>query len=89
MNVVTGQGEDSQWFDYKPSYFSATVRIEWDKGTKFAALPPEAANFLINHGYARPMTDAEVEAYTAPATETEPPKGKPKKGERHDSSEMQ
>jgi hypothetical protein len=35
------------------------------------------------------MTDAEDEAYTAPATETEPPKTKPKKGERHDSSEMQ
>jgi hypothetical protein len=84
MNVATGQGADSQWFDYKPSYFMPTVRIEWDKGTKFAALPPEAANYLITHGYARPMTDAEIEAYTAP----ELPKPKLKKGERHDSSEM-
>jgi hypothetical protein len=76
MLAKSGQGEDSQWFDYKPSYFSPSTRIEWDTGTMFAALPAETAAYLVNHRYARPMTEAEVEAYTAPVITTKSKKEK-------------
>ena len=67
MQVKSGEGGDSQWFDYRPSYFSDPVRVEWDKDTMFAALPSDTAGFLLARGYARPMTKAEVEAYSEPA----------------------
>jgi hypothetical protein len=73
MQVVTAKGPDSQWFDYLPTFFGAPVRVEWPDDTMFAALPTETAGYLLNHGYARPMTEAEVEAYTAPAKPPEPP----------------
>jgi hypothetical protein len=63
----TGKNDDIQWFTYLPGFFNDPIRIEWDSDTKFAALPADAAGYLLSHGYARPMTDAEVEAYTAPA----------------------
>jgi len=92
MQVVSGQGTDSQWFEYRPSYFSAPVRVEWDKDTMFAALPADTAGFLLTRGYARPMTEAEVEAYTAPAKTPEPPPApKPRKREKEttdDSSNL-
>lgn len=73
MQVATGKGSDSQWFDYRPTFFSDPVRVEWPDDTMFAALPSETAGYLLNHGYARPMTEAEVEAYTAPTEAPEPP----------------
>ena len=84
MQIASGAGADSQWFDYRPSYFSDPVRVEWDKGTMFAALPADTAGYLLSRGYARPMTDAEVEAYTAPAPEPVPapkPRKKATEGE--------
>jgi hypothetical protein len=72
----SGQSEDSQWFDYKPSYFSPPTRIEWDTGTMFAALPAETAAYLVFNKYARPMTEEEIEAYTAPVITTKPKKEK-------------
>lgn len=68
MRAASGQGEDTQWFDYRPGYFSPVVRIEWDKGTMYAALPPGAAGYLIKHGHAKALTEAELEAYTGAAT---------------------
>jgi hypothetical protein len=93
MQIASGVGTDSQWFDYRPTFFSDPVRVEWDKGTMFAALPPDTAGYLLNHGYARPMTEAEVEAYTAPAQEPDPPpQPKSRKREKEttdDSSNLQ
>lgn len=66
MLAVTAKGADSQWFDYKPTYFGEVTRVEWDADTMFAALPAETAGYLLSHGYARRMTEAEIEAYTAP-----------------------
>jgi hypothetical protein len=89
MQVVSGTGVDSKWFDYRPSFFSDPVRIEWPMDTMFAALPADVAGYLLFHGYARPMTDAEVEAYTAPAAPLDEPPPKPSKKEketRHDRS---
>lgn len=73
MRAASGQGEDTQWFDYRASYFGAVIRIEWDKGTMYAALPADHAGYLIKNGYARPMTEAEIEAYTAPAEKPQEP----------------
>jgi len=38
MQVASGTGPDSQWFDYRTTFFGDTMRVEWDKGTMFAAL---------------------------------------------------
>lgn len=52
MLVSSGKGEDSQWFDYRPSFFGDIIRVEWDLGTMDAALHSDVAEFLIKHGYA-------------------------------------
>jgi hypothetical protein len=77
MQVASGKGADSQWFDYRTTFFGPVIRVEWDLDTMYAALPSEAAGYLLAHGYAKPMTDAEIEAYTAPPAE--PEKAKPSK----------
>jgi len=72
MLVVSGQGHDTQWFDYVTNYFAQPTRVEWDKGTMFAVLPSDTAGFLMTRNYARLMTEAEIEEYTAPAQKSEP-----------------
>jgi len=93
MQIVTAKGPDSQWFEYRPTFFSDPIRVEWPDDTMFAALPTDTAGYLLNHGYARPMTEAEVEAYTAPAKQPDPPPApKPRKREKEtsdDSSNLQ
>ena len=56
MKVVSGKGEDSQWFDYRPGFFHDIVRVEWDLGTMDAALQTDAAEYLIRHGYAERLS---------------------------------
>ena len=82
MQVASGTGPDSQWFDYRTTFFGDTMRVEWDKGTMFAALPSDTASYLLKQGYARPMTESEVEAYTAPAEPVPPPPPKPRKRDK-------
>jgi hypothetical protein len=84
MLVTSGRNNDTQWFDYMPGFFSQVTRVEWDADTMFAALPDDTATFLLSRGYARAMTEAEIEAYTAPAPvkEDPPPKPRPKKGDQ-------
>ena len=52
MLVVSGRTEDSQFFDYRPSFFGDIVRVEWDLDTMEAAINHTVADYLINHGYA-------------------------------------
>ena len=66
MLVTSGHGPDSQWFDYRPSFFANPVRVEWEKDTKNVALPEDVASFLVKGGYAREMTEREAEEYTSP-----------------------
>jgi hypothetical protein len=66
MLVRTGVGPETQWFMYKPGYFSEPTRVEWDKDTMSVSLPGDIADYLVRNGYARPMTEAEIEEYTAP-----------------------
>lgn len=56
MLVRSGQTEDSQYFDYRPSFFGDIVRVEWDLDTMEAALASDAAEYLINHGYAERLS---------------------------------
>jgi hypothetical protein len=88
MLHASGQGQDSQWFDYRPSFFAEPVRVEWEKGTMAVALPQDVADFLVKGGYARAMTKSELEEYSAPdhqaqAKAQEPP---PPQEEKADSS---
>jgi hypothetical protein len=76
MLAKTGTSDDYQWFSYRPSYFAPVTRVEWDTGTMFAALPVDTADYLVSRGFARLMTDEEIEAYTAPAVTTKPKKEK-------------
>ena len=83
----SGSNDDIQWFKYMPSFFGQAVQVEWDAGTKFAALPNETADWLIRNGHARLMTEAEVEEYTSPPAAVEPPaeaakKPRPSKGDQ-------
>ena len=52
MLVKSGVTEDSQFFDYRPSFFGDIIRIEWDLDTMEASLAEDAADYLIKHGYA-------------------------------------
>ena len=87
MLVVSGTGPDTQWFDYRPAFFQPVIRVEWEKDTMFAALPNDVAGYLLSHGYARAMTEAEIEEYTAPPepapeSVSAPEARKSKKGDR-------
>lgn len=66
MLVRTAVGHDTQWFEFKASYFAQPTRVEWDKNTMSVALPEDVSAYLLRNGYARRMTEAEMEAYTAP-----------------------
>lgn len=66
MLVRTAIGPDTQWFMFKPSYFAEPTRVEWDKDTMSVSLPEDIAEYLVRNGYARRMTEAELEEYTAP-----------------------
>jgi len=58
MLLSTGRGEDSQWFDYRPQYFGPVVRVEWELDTMDATIARDAAEWLINHGYATRLSPA-------------------------------
>ena len=83
MLVKSGENGDIRWFTYRPTYFGEIIRVEWEADTMIAPLPTEYATYLISNGYARALSDEEIEAYTAPPAE-EPvvvaPSPKPNKG---------
>lgn len=80
MLLSSGNNGDTQWFDYRPSFFGPVVRVEWDADTKFAELPEQTAGWLIHNGYARVMTDEEVEEYTSPSEPPVEASSRPNKG---------
>lgn len=63
MAVVSRVGQETQWFDYRPAFFSEIVRVEWDKDTMNVVLPVEVSDYLLRNRYARAMTDQEAQAY--------------------------
>jgi len=73
MNVVSGQGPDSQWFDFSSGGFAPATRIEWELGTMHIVIPQNTAAILIRNGYARLMTSQEREEYALASEKTDPP----------------
>jgi hypothetical protein len=63
MLVASGETDEIKWFEYRPSFFGSTIRIEWEKDTMSAVLQADVANYLIEKGYARLMKASEVTAY--------------------------
>jgi len=63
MLHVSGKNEKAQWFSYRPSLYGPALRIEWPLGTMMATVPPQAAEVLVNDGYARVMTLDEARSY--------------------------
>ena len=76
MKQVSGQGTDSQWFDFRAGFFTPVTRVEWDLGTMHIVLPLTTADTLIRNGYARLMTSQEREEYALSSKSEQPePKG--------------
>ncbi len=82
MLVSSGQGSDSQWFDYRPSFFTDIVRVEWDLDTMDVELPAHAADYLVRNGYAKPR----VVEQEAPPTVVDPPPPKTEEATEKPSS---
>ena len=57
--------EDMQVFQYRPSFFSDIYGIAWPLDTMKAVIPADMAGYLLNNGYARLMTETEMDAYNA------------------------
>lgn len=77
MLAMSGHDENLSWLQFRTSYTSPTVRIEWNAGEKIAVLPSEITNSLINKGYARNPTAQEmvkITEYLTPVPPTEPTK---------------
>lgn len=56
----SGKGDDSQWFDYRPSFFGDIVRVEWELGTNDVSLTADVAEYLIKHGYAQRLGQGQI-----------------------------
>jgi hypothetical protein len=65
MLRVSGEGEDSQWFKFKPAVMASTITVEWEKDTRSIIIPAAAGDALIRQGHARLMTSAEAHDYNA------------------------
>lgn len=74
MLVVSGQGSDSQWFEYRPTFFGDIVRVEWNIDTMQAELPSNIAEYLLKNGYARPGGSPRKPPPSAVVPPTEPTK---------------
>lgn len=67
-----------RYFEYVASFTQPASRIEWDADTMQAVLPKADADFVVKRGYARDMTEAEIEIYNkaaeppSPSTESPP-----------------
>lgn len=63
MNLASGKGTDSQWFDFSSGGYAPPIRVEWDLDTMHIVVPHNIATALIRNGHARVMTSQEREEY--------------------------
>ena len=63
--------EEIQWFEYKPTYYGEKIKIAWNKDNMHVVLPPNMAEVLFKHNWARPMKDSEAWAYNTKIGEIE------------------
>lgn len=52
MLRVTGETENTQYFDYRPSFMGDVIRLEWEKGTMDAEFDSSVTEYLLRSGYA-------------------------------------
>jgi hypothetical protein len=57
MLQVSGKNAETQWFDYRPGFFSEIIRIEWELDAMEIELPSADASMLIAKGYAKLVED--------------------------------
>jgi hypothetical protein len=60
MKVVGRVTEESNWFRYKPGFFAKEVEIEWPRDMMEVVIENDVARYLLDNGYARAMTEAEM-----------------------------
>lgn len=84
MLFASGENDEIKWFEYRPVFFGATIKVEWEKETMNVVLQADVANYLIGKGYARLMKASEVAAYNKQFESEEEPKEEPRrsKGDR-------
>lgn len=54
--------ENKNQFTYKPSFVSESISIQWPVGQAFVVLPFNVVSGLIVKGYARQLSDDEIES---------------------------
>jgi hypothetical protein len=65
---------DTRFFDFKPSFFGQTMRVEWELDATYIVIPAAIAGALIKNGWARLMTSGEVDGHNSKLGSTAPPK---------------
>lgn len=63
--VVKRSDGDYNLFDFKPSFQSETIRVEWPVESAIALFPSDVSIILIRLNHARNLTTEEVEQYNA------------------------
>lgn len=63
--VVKRNDGDYNLFDFKPSFQSDTIRVEWPVESAIALFPSDVSIILIRLGHARNLSNEEVEQYNA------------------------
>jgi len=58
---VTGNGV--AWFEFRASYTTPVVRIEWDDRSPFIVIDGETANQMLRLGYADNISDEQLALY--------------------------
>lgn len=63
--VVSRSDGNYNLFDFKPSFQSETIRVEWPVDSAIALFPSDVSVTLIRLSHARNLTDEEVEQYNS------------------------
>lgn len=70
MAHASGKNDTVQWFEFKPGFYAASVRVEWPLGSMLTVVDSNIAEMLINGGYARVMTQEEALDYNTEPGDT-------------------
>jgi hypothetical protein len=57
MLQVSGKNAETQWFTYRPGFFSEIITVEWEIDSMEIDLPSVDASALIAKGYAKLVED--------------------------------
>lgn len=78
----SGRKDGVAWFEFKTSFVSEVIRLEWPENAPVIAIDPDVARVMLRNNYANNITDELMQAYNAavdgmagtapPAPETPP-----------------